>query len=164
MKRVLGILLVSALFITCFAVPTLAASSSGGDGGADVLSTAAGGALAASKKAVGTWTYHKDVDKWTFKDQSGVQYKSRWAQVYNPYSKNSDKYEWFYFDEQGYMKTGWVWIKGSDGKAKCYYFNTKSNGSLGACQQGGFVTDTTGTWTLGADGAWINNRGAVATK
>lgn len=160
MKKVFGILLAAAMLMTCLAVPAMAASSSGGSGGGGVISTASSGS---STGVTGVWTYYKNIDKWTFTDNSGVQYKSRWAYVYNPYSRKVIKSDWFYFDADGYMMTDWVWVKGADGKARCYFLNPVSDGDRGACQLGGTVKDAKGTWNLDSNGAWTVN-GTVQTK
>lgn len=148
MKKALGILLATAMLMTSFALPVLAASSSGGGGGGGVISTLG---------VQGIWTYHKEIDKWTFADTTGYQYKGRWGYLYNPYTKRSVKVGWYYFDEQGYMLTGWNWIKSADGKARCYYMYPVPDGDRGTVQLGGTVTDENGTREVNADGAWIQN-------
>lgn len=61
----------------------------------------------------------------------------------------------------GAMKKGWVWIdRDGDGKAECYYFNTVSNGKLGALMRSGLTPDG---YTVNADGAWVLN-GIIQTK
>lgn len=80
--------------------------------------------------------------KWTFKDNKGVAYKNMWAAVYNPYANTAagqQAFDWFYFDGNGYMVTGWI----KDG-GLYYYCSPKSDGT-----QGRMVTG----WEL-VDGAW----------
>ena len=58
------------------------------------------------------------------------------------------------------MLTGWNWIKGNDGKLRCYYFEETSNGHRGAMYSG---TTTPDGYTVDADGAWTVN-GIVVTR
>ena len=80
--------------------------------------------------------------KWTFTDNKGVAYKEKWAAVHNPYANTSagqQAFDWFYFDANGYMVTGWI----VDG-GRYYYCSPLSDGT-----QGRMVTG----WTK-IDGAW----------
>mgnify|MGYP003013734851 CR=1 FL=1 len=59
----------------------------------------------------GTWT-ETEQHKWTFCDDTRT-YASEWAAIYNPYAdktKDQQEYDWFRFDESGYMVTGWKQI------------------------------------------------------
>ena len=120
----------------------------------------------------GTWGTSNG--KWTFKDSNGVAYKNKWAAVYNPYANTAagqQAFDWFYFDGNGYMVTGWVLDSGryyylspvSDGTqgrmvtgwlqigSTWYYFNPNSDGTRGA-----MLTDTwVGSNYVDANGAWI---------
>ena len=54
----------------------------------------------------------------------------RWAAAYNPYadrSKGQQAFDWFLFDGQGYMKTGWY----QDEKGDLYYLNPVSDNTRG---------------------------------
>ena len=76
----------------------------------------------------GTWTRTAD-GNWTFTDSKGVAYKNRWASVYNPYANKAvgqNSYDWFYFDENGFMATGWI----TDHNRR-YYLNPVSDGTRG---------------------------------
>ena len=80
--------------------------------------------------------------KWTFTDSKGVAYKEKWAAVYNPYANTAagqQAFDWFYFDKNGEMVTGWILDGG-----RYYYCSPKSDGT-----QGRMVTD----WNQ-IDGAW----------
>ena len=51
------------------------------------------------------------------------------------------------------MFTGWNWIKGVDGKERCYYFNPNSDGTRGKLFKScttpdGYTVDETGAWTI----------------
>ena len=111
--------------------------------------------------------------QWTFTDSNGKQYKNEWAAVYNPYANTSigqNRFDWFYFDENGYMMTGWILYEGkryclspvSDGTkgrmltgwqlidGNWYYFNEVSNGIKGA-----LAVDTwIGEYYVNPEGIW----------
>ena len=58
------------------------------------------------------------------------------------------------FDADGYMATGWRWIRGTDGLERCYYFKEQSDGTRGAMLCGattpdGWQVDGNGVWTVG---------------
>lgn len=58
-------------------------------------------------------SWQKDSQGWSFKDNNGNS-------LYNQLKKIDDS--WYYFDEQGYAKTGWKKVNGS-----WYYFDPASN-------------------------------------
>lgn len=69
----------------------------------------------------GTWTY-----------RTNGTFRNTWGYIANPYAKDGQHREdWFYFDENGAMVTGWKQIGG-----KWYYFNEDHDGTLGAMQTG----------------------------
>ena len=183
---------VVTLKITVSDQTTYSSSSSGGGGGG-------GGGGSHSSKAVatsgttpaasslpeyvvrGTWTENEQ-HKWMFRDDTRT-YASEWAAIYNPYAdktKGQQEYDWFRFDESGYMVTGWFtdvdgnryylnpvsdgtqgrmvtgwyWIDGM-----CYYFNPVSNGTRGAMKRNCEIDG----YQLNADGIWVVN-GVVQTK
>lgn len=183
---------VVTLKITVSDQTTYSSSSSGGGGGG-------GGGGSHSSKAVatsgttpaasslpeyvvrGTWT-ETEQHKWMFCDDTRT-YASKWAAIYNPYAdktKGQQEYDWFRFDESGYMVTGWFtdvdgnryylnpvsdgtqgrmvtgwyWIDGM-----CYYFNPVSNGTRGAMKRNCEIDG----YQLNADGIWVVN-GVVQTK
>lgn len=129
----------------------------------------------------GTWT-EAEQHKWTFRDDTRT-YASEWAAIYNPYAdktKGQQEYDWFQFDESGYMVTGWFtdvdgnryylnpvsdgtqgrmvtgwyWIDGM-----CYYFNPVSDGTRGAMKRNCEIDG----YQLNEDGIWVVN-GVVQTK
>lgn len=88
----------------------------------------------------GQWT---TVDgKWMFADGTGEVYKNRWAAVENPYADTKagqSAFDWFFFDANGCMVTGWFF----DG-IHWYYLNPVSDGTQGRMFTG---------WQL-IDGKW----------
>ena len=183
---------VVTLKITVSDQTTYSSSSSGGGGGG-------GGGGSHSSKAVatsgttpaasslpeyvvrGTWT-ETEQHKWMFRDDTRT-YASKWAAIYNPYAdktKGQQEYDWFRFDESGYMVTGWFtdvdgnryylnpvsdgtqgrmvtgwyWIDGM-----CYYFNPVSDGTRGAMKRNCEIDG----YQLNEDGIWVVN-GVVQTK
>ena len=183
---------VVTLKITVSDQTTYSSSSSGGGGGG-------GGGGSHSSKAVatsgttpaasslpeyvvrGTWT-ETEQHKWMFRDDTRT-YASKWAAIYNPYAdktKGQQEYDWFRFDESGYMVTGWFtdvdgnryylnpvsdgtqgrmvtgwyWIDGM-----CYYFNPVSDGTRGAMKRNCEIDG----YQLNVDGIWVVN-GVVQTK
>ena len=183
---------VVTLKITVSDQTTYSSSSSGGGGGG-------GGGGSHSSKAVatsgttpaasslpeyvvrGTWT-ETEQHKWMFRDDTRT-YASKWAAIYNPYAdktKGQQEYDWFRFDESGYMVTGWFtdvdgnryylnpvsdgaqgrmvtgwyWVDGM-----CYYFNPVSDGTRGAMKRNCEIDG----YQLNADGIWVVN-GVVQTK
>lgn len=123
-----------------------------------------------TNSVTGTWDYDQSKDKWTLNHNS---YKNQWVYAYNPYSQGN-KNDWFRFDENGYMVTGWFtdvdglvyylnetsdgtrgkmvtqwnWING-----KCYYFSDISDGTRGHLLKNtttpdGYQVDQTGAWIV----------------
>lgn len=113
----------------------------------------------------GTWTNVQD--GWTFTKENGEKAVSCWI-----YTLWGDSYEWYYFNAEGKMATGWVEADGqtfylnpvSDGTrgkmmtgwqlidGKYYYFNTVSDGTRGALYRNRTTPDG---YQVGADGVWI---------
>ena len=183
---------VVTLKITVSDQTTYSSSSSGGGGGgggggshSSKAVATSGTTLAASSLPEyvvrGTWT-ETEQHKWMFRDDTRT-YASKWAAIYNPYAdktKGQQEYDWFRFDESGYMVTGWFtdvdgnryylnpvsdgtqgrmvtgwyWIDGM-----CYYFNPVSNGTRGAMKRNCEIDG----YQLNADGIWVVN-GVVQTK
>ena len=122
----------------------------------------------------GEWTLHED-GRWTFTG-NGRRYASEWAYIYNPYaSGDQEQYDWFRFDADGNMLTGWY--QDTDGRwyylwelsnnllghmvtgwnyigGKWYYFSTVSGGPLGAMLSSAWTPDG---YHVGADGAWTGS-------
>ncbi len=119
-----------------------------------LVSTGPGYTGAASGAVRGTWTQHED-GKWSFSSDE-KRFYGCWAYVFNPYSdtaKGQTAANWFYFDADGYMVTGWRWIAGPDGLERCYYFNEEPDGTKGAMfasalTPDGYQVDASGAWTV----------------
>ena len=135
----------------------------------------------------GSWSQDA-AGNWYFKNAAnGKNLVSAWAHIENSYAgAGQPKDSWFHFDANGAMQTGWFkdsdgrwyffnpvsdstlgrmmtgwnWIKGNDGKLRCYYFEEISNGHRGAMYSG---TTTPDGYTVDADGAWTVN-GIVVTR
>lgn len=98
----------------------------------------------------GIWTRSED-GFWRF-SVDGTVYRNTWAYVYNPYAPDEiHKADWFWFDENGWMVTGWRWIAGADGKERCYYFHSVSDGTQGHLYQ---EMSTPDGYQVNRDGAW----------
>ena len=160
--------------------------SSGGSGGG-AKGNSSGNSLKKTEKdpsgpgavfgsVTGLWSQNEH-GYWMFKSGDAL-YRDMWAYVFNPYAKeNQDQADWFRFDEQGYMKTGWHtdddgntyylwpyqdgtqghmvtgwrWIRGNDGNERCYYFNPVSDGTRGRL----FKNETTPDgYQVNEDGVW----------
>ena len=81
---------------------------------------------------------------------SSETFRNTWGYIVNPYAKEGQNTsDWFWFDRQGNMLTGWQFING-----KWYYLNPTKDGTLGACQLGGVTPDG---WTVDESGAWIES-------
>lgn len=113
----------------------------------------------------GTWS--KSGERWQFRLTNGELAVSQWACIWW-----NDSYEWFYFDAEGLLTTGWVMLNGqtfylqpvSDGTlgrmmtgwqqidGKWYWFNTVSDGNKGALLKNGVTPDG---YSVGEDGACL---------
>lgn len=131
----------------------------------------------------GQWTQNA-LGKWYYTNQR--TYTNEWAAVANPYAQGSqEKFSWFHFGQdsamttgwytengdtfylnpisdntQGRMFTGWNWIKGTDGKERCYFFETESNGHRGSLYKNRKTPDG---YTVNENGEWIVN-GIIITR
>lgn len=168
-------------------------SSSGGGGG----SSSTGVTTAASTTKTytslpdyvvkgGQWTMNA-LGKWFY--TNGRTYTNEWAAVSNPYAdptKGQSTFDWFHFNmdstmttgwytedgytyylhpvsdgTQGRMYTGWNWIDDNgDGIAECYYFETVSNGHKGMLYKN---TTTPDGYKVNEKGQWTEN-GVVITR
>lgn len=89
----------------------------------------------------GTWI--SDAKGWWYKEANGSYPKLTWKEI----SYNGVK-SWYYFDEQGYMATGWRLING-----KWYYMYEKTEKQY---VKGSMAYNTNiGEYKVGSDGAWI---------
>lgn len=94
-----------------------------------------------NKPLAGKWI--NDAKGWWYKEPNGSYPKSTWKQIDYNGVKN-----WYYFDEQGYMATGWKLIND-----KWYYmYENTENGHI----KGSMAYSTkVGEYKIGFDGAWI---------
>lgn len=72
-----------------------------------------GAVLGESRDTTLSGTWQKDDKGWWLSATDGAYPKSRWAEVHY-----EGRPQWFYFGEEGYMATNWVFVKG-----KWYYLN-----------------------------------------
>lgn len=171
-------------------------SSSGGGGSHSSGSGAAGGSgkgpggsgtdSLPDYVVKGTWTQAADMN-WKFTDSNGVLYVNKWAAIENPYANTASgqsPFDWFFFDANGNMATGWYqdgenlfylnqnsdgtrgrmvtgwfWIPDRNGVQKCYYFNPNSDGTRGKLIRNSVIDGS----TTNANGEWVVN-GVVQTK
>lgn len=149
--------------------------SGGGGGGSSSGVTPAGttkGLGAPAGAVTGTWVQDA-AGRWLFTG-NGRTYASEWAYIHNPYAPTGqERANWFLFDGQGYMVTGWYtddlgkryflhdiadgnqgymytgwrWIGG-----RRYYFNEISDGTRGALLQD---TVTPDGCQVDENGAWV---------
>ena len=139
-----------------------ASGSRGGSGSSGRLTkTSTASTLPSYVVKGGTWSNNNG--HWQYKAGNTV-YKDMWAAIENPFANEKlgqAKFSWFRFDKDGNMLTNWQWIKDEkDGKVKCYYLNSISNGNLGAMLAN---TTTPDGYTVNASGEWVIN-GIVQTK
>ncbi len=94
-----------------------------------------------NKPLAGKWI--NDAKGWWYKEPNGSYPKSTWKQIDYNGVKN-----WYYFDEQGYMATGWKLIND-----KWYYMyeNTEKGHIKGSMA----YSTKVGEYKIGFDGAWI---------
>ena len=139
-----------------------ASGSRGGSGSSGIFTkTSTSSTLPSYVVKGGTWSNNNG--HWQYKVGNTV-YKDMWAAIENPFANEKlgqAKFSWFRFDKDGNMLTNWQWIKDEkDGKVKCYYLNSISNGNLGAMLAN---TTTPDGYTVNASGEWVIN-GIVQTK
>lgn len=134
----------------------------------------------------GSWVQASDMN-WKFTDSNGVPYINKWAAIENPYANTASgqsAFDWFFFDANGYMVTGWhqdgenlfylnqnsdgtrgrmvigwFWIPDQNGIQKCYYFNPNSDGTRGKLIRNSIIDGN----TVNTNGEWVIN-GVVQTK
>ena len=126
-------------------------SSSGNfsGGGAGSSSGGGGGASGAAKTSSGTTGQVLGVERASFDGKWMQDAKGWWIQYADgSYPKNEWKLlpwnnttAWYFFDDAGYMKTGWLNHNG-----KWYFLSTVSDGSLGAMKTGWLQDTIDGNW------------------
>ncbi len=157
MRKLVAVILAIIMVVGIGSVTFGAGSYKPYYGGGSVVTTRTSRGTAtttvASTGVSGNWTAAEN--DWYFEN-----YKGQWGLIQNPYAAGGTKSQWFFFDANGKMLTGWVWIKGADGITRCYYLNPNHDGSFGACYLNGTTPDG---YTVDASGAWTVN-GVVQTK
>lgn len=120
-------------------VTVISHKSSGSGGGSSsssysAVSTSAaattGTAVAGPGSSMSQWGF--DGTNWSYKKDDGTVVKSQW--MYLTYNGHSD---WYYFDANGVMKTGWF----QDADGNTYYLNPVSDGLKGAMKKGSVEID-----------------------
>lgn len=147
-----------------------------GETGSGENESGGNGALEAGS-VTGIWT-NTESGIWTFNSE-GHPYADEWAFIHNPYAaENQSSADWFRFDEDGHMITGWYtdtdgkqyylnpvsdgtrgsmvtgwhWLSGEDGKKCCHYFNPLSDGTRGSMLKD---VKTPDGFTVNKNGQWI---------
>lgn len=167
-------------------------SSSGSSRGVTATGTTTAAGLSMPDYVVtGTWLQNA-AGRWIFTDESRT-YANEWAAIYNPYADTTagqSAFDWFRFDAEGFLVTGWYADMGSVNKeesadndvyylnaasdgtlgrmytgwnwidGKCYYFNEASDGKRGALKRNYTAPD--GAMT-NENGAWVVD-GVVQTR
>lgn len=106
--------------------------SSGGGSSANTAFLAGPGALP-SYVVKGEWN-QDEKGRWTFTDGKRA-YAEEWAALQNPYAspeRGQSLYDWFRFDKEGFMVTGWY----TDTDGNIYYLNPVSDGTRGRMMTG----------------------------
>ena len=91
----------------------------------------------------GAWLKTAD-GRWWYCNSNRTFTRGTWQKI---------NYKWYYFDENGYMLTGWQWIKRADGHYCCYYLYPFAGPDQGACllnckTPDGFMVNGAGEWIM----------------
>ena len=116
-----------------------AGSSSGGGGGASgtvKISSGTAGQVLGVERASFDGKWMQDAKGWWIQYSDGSYPKNEWKLL--PWNNTT---AWYFFDEAGYMKTGWLNHNG-----KWYFLSTVSDGSLGAMKTGWLQDAVDGNW------------------
>lgn len=116
-----------------------AGSSSGGGGGASgAAKTSSGttGQVLGAERASFDGKWMQDAKGWWIQYADGSYPKNEWKLL--PWNNTT---AWYFFDDAGYMKTGWLNHNG-----KWYFLSTVSDGSLGAMKTGWLQDTIDGNW------------------
>ncbi len=84
-------------------------------------SSTGGGSSVSSSAATGKWVKAADGIRWWYQNSDGTWPAGGWAQL--PWNGKTD---WYYFDAEGYMVTGWITWEGSR-----YYLHPVADGTQG---------------------------------
>lgn len=130
-----------------FSVADKTYSSSGsGGGGASSSGVTPGGSVetrvsgSPAGSVTGTWVQDA-AGRWLFTSDSRT-YADEWAYIHNPYAgEGQNSTDWFRFDRQGYMVTGWYQEPET---GDWYYLHSTSDGTLGYMYTGWHWID--GRW------------------
>ena len=108
--------------------------------GAEAIAGAGNGSAAETEKEASVviqakWIREESTGRWWYRNSDGSYPKGGWWQ-------DPANGIWYFFDEQGYMQTGWI-----DWNGKSYYCS----------ENGDMLTNcmTPDNYLVGADGAWI---------
>ena len=116
-----------------------AGASSGGGGGASgtvKISSGTAGQVLGVERASFDGKWMQDAKGWWIQYSDGSYPKNEWKLL--PWNNST---AWYFFDEAGYMKTGWLNHNG-----KWYFLSTVSDGSLGAMKTGWLQDTIDGNW------------------
>ena len=81
----------------------------------------------------GEWKLIDDENHiWEYHFADGSKAADGWLYLYNPYSQDADKYNWFCFDEKGIMQFGWIKTENEN----WYFCHEVSDGNLGKLKRG----------------------------
>lgn len=156
MKKIMALVL-AAVMVLCCAFTAMAASSKSSKNSSTTKAAAVSvTGAAAANAASGDWAKNTN-GTWKL-TVAGKPVANTWILAKNPYAGGAA--QWYFFDAEGNMVTGWVWIKGADGITRCYYLNPAGDSSNGACYMNGTTPDG---YTVDATGAWTVD-GKVQTK
>jgi len=141
-------------------------ANGGGSGGGGGGGFGGGGGIntqSSSKTKIWSGEWVLDSKGWWFKNSDGAYPKGSWA-----YIDYNGKKDWYYFDGEGYMTTGWQLVNGKwyylEGSGamlkgwqlindKWYYLYEKTEGQN---VEGSMAENTTiGTYRVDGSGAWI---------
>ena len=115
---------------------TGASSGGGGASGTVKISSGTAGQVLGVERASFDGKWMQDAKGWWIQYSDGSYPKNEWKLL--PWNNST---AWYFFDEAGYMKTGWLNHNG-----KWYFLSTVSDGSLGAMKTGWLQDTIDGNW------------------
>ena len=74
----------------------------------------------------------QEKQQWEYIFKDGSKAKDGWFYLYNPYSSDENKTNWFYFRKQGIMQFGWIRSENQN----WYFCHEISDGNLGTLKRG----------------------------
>lgn len=93
--------------------------------------------------ADGNWTMNPITKRWSFTLNGGLPLNNRWARIDVSSSEGRDASEWYRFDNQASLVTGWFY----DTESKnWFYLNSTDGKDLGKMVRGWYHDDTTNDW------------------